>query len=108
MKTSRIDHRALAATGLRAALAALALSAGIGHAQPGPGPGSGPPPTPPAEALAACKSLAAGKACSFSAPSGAVQGSCWAPEGKPLACRPTGAGGPAGAPPGGTPPTANK
>ena len=104
MKTSRIEHRALAATWLRAALAALALNASIGHAQQGPGPGSSPPPAPPAEALAACKSLAAGKACSFSAPSGTVQGSCWAPEGKPLACRPTGAG----APPGGSPPAANK
>ena len=43
---------------------------------------------PPPEALAACKSLASGAACSFTSPRGAVSGSCFAPEGKPLACRP--------------------
>jgi hypothetical protein len=46
------------------------------------------PPPPPPEALAACKAAAAGTACNFSTPQGAVSGSCWAPEGKPLACKP--------------------
>ena len=53
------------------------------------------PPPPPAEAFAACKAAPAGAACSFSAPQGMVSGSCWAPEGKPLACKPKSA--PAGA-----------
>jgi hypothetical protein len=43
---------------------------------------------PPPEALAACSASQAGAACSFTSPRGAVSGSCWAPEGKPLACRP--------------------
>jgi hypothetical protein len=49
---------------------------------------------PPPEALAACKSLARGAACTFTSPHGAETGTCFAPEDKPLACRPTrGAGG---------------
>ena len=43
---------------------------------------------PPPEALGACKSLAAGAACSFTSPRGPETGTCFAPEGKPLACRP--------------------
>ncbi len=43
---------------------------------------------PPAEALAACKSLASGAACNFTSPHGAESGTCGGPEGKPLACRP--------------------
>ena len=43
---------------------------------------------PPPEALAACKSLASGAECGFTAPRGNVKGTCWAPEGRPLACRP--------------------
>lgn len=44
---------------------------------------------PPVEALQACKSLAAAAPCSFQTPSGkTVSGSCWAPEGLPLACKP--------------------
>ncbi len=43
---------------------------------------------PPQEALDACKSLKAGQDCSFTSPHGAVSGTCFAPEGKPLACRP--------------------
>ncbi|MES2183103.1 MAG: hypothetical protein V4505_01025 [Pseudomonadota bacterium] len=44
---------------------------------------------PPPEALAACRTLAAGTACTFSTPyRGLEKGSCWAPEGRPLACRP--------------------
>jgi hypothetical protein len=76
-----------ACASLLSILAALATSACC--AQPTPGGGEPPPRRPPPEALEACKSLAAGKACSFVAPRGGnVQGSCWAPEGKPLACRP--------------------
>ena len=50
--------------------------------------GNGAPPKPPAEALAACKTLSSGQECSFTAPQGSVKGTCWAPEGKPLACKP--------------------
>jgi hypothetical protein len=53
-----------------------------------PSDGRGGPSKPPAEALAACKPLSSGAACSFTAPHGAVTGNCWAPEGKPLACKP--------------------
>lgn len=61
--------------------------------QSGPQEHRGPPP----EALAACKSLAAGAACNFTSPRGAEIGTCFAPEGKPLACRPKhGPGGPGG------------
>jgi hypothetical protein len=48
---------------------------------------------PPPEALAACKALKGGQDCSFTSPHGAVKGSCFAPEGKPLACRPKDAPG---------------
>jgi hypothetical protein len=50
--------------------------------------GKGGPPKPPAEALDACKSASSGKDCSFSSPQGTVKGTCWAPEGKSLACKP--------------------
>jgi hypothetical protein len=50
--------------------------------------GAGGPRKPPAEALEACKSVSSGQDCSFSSPQGAVKGTCWAPEGKPLACKP--------------------
>jgi len=50
--------------------------------------GHGMPPKPPAEALASCKTLSSGQTCSFTAPQGTVKGTCWAPEGKPLACKP--------------------
>jgi len=57
------------------------------------------PRKPPAEALQACQSLKAGAACKFTGPHGAMTGSCFAPEGKPLACRPEGgAARPPGAP----------
>ena len=78
--------------------ATLMLSAGLLCAQPANPPGGtggtgaagggGGHHPPPPEALAACKSLSSGQACSFTSPHGAEQGSCWAPEGKPLACRP--------------------
>ena len=50
--------------------------------------GAGGPRKPPAEALDACKSASSGQDCSFSSPHGNVKGTCWAPEGKPLACKP--------------------
>nr|WP_315466388.1 hypothetical protein [uncultured Rhodoferax sp.] len=79
--------------------------------QPPPKPPEGhggPPGGPPPEALAACKSLAAGAACSFTTPRGAETGTCSAPEGKPLSCRPkNGPGGP-GEPRGAASGTASK
>jgi len=46
---------------------------------------------PPPEALAACKGASAGKACSFKGREDrTVKGTCFAPEGRPLACRPAG------------------
>lgn len=43
---------------------------------------------PPEQAIAACKALQAGNECSFTANHGNVTGTCFAPQGKPLACRP--------------------
>jgi hypothetical protein len=60
------------------------------------GGGEGPRHGPPPEALAACKSLVAGKECSFTQGSNTLKGTCWAPEGKPLACRPPHAPAPGG------------
>lgn len=49
----------------------------------------GPPPMPPPEAFAACANAAAGAACTVPGPDGAQHaGSCVAPPGKVLACRP--------------------
>ena len=79
------------------ALLALALCSASALAQPKPG--DAPPGDrrgPPAEALAACKTLKAGDACSFTGDRGAASGSCWAPEGRPLACRPKDAPAPGG------------
>lgn len=72
-------------------LAALALSSGMLSAQQPDGQQG--PRQPPQEALDACKSISAGQVCSFNSPHGTVKGSCWAPEGKPLACRPKDAPG---------------
>ena len=46
------------------------------------------PRMPPAEALSACQAAKPGQDCSFDSPQGQVKGTCWAPEGKPLACKP--------------------
>jgi len=76
--------------GLLAVLAATALFAAAATAQPAP-PRSDDdrPPPPPPESLQACASLAAGAACEFKTPRGnTMKGTCWAPEGKPLACKP--------------------
>jgi hypothetical protein len=67
-----------------------------------PAGGGDMPRQPPPEALAACKSLASGAACSFTSPRGPETGTCWAPQGKPLACKP--AHGPQGPNGGGQPP----
>jgi hypothetical protein len=76
-------HTLLVQLGL---FAALSCSSGLLLAQSAEGQGG--PRKPPKEALEACKSLSAGQACSFSSSRGAVNGACWAPEGKPLACKP--------------------
>jgi hypothetical protein len=62
-----------------------------------PKDGKGGASQPPPEALAACQSLSSGHVCSFTSPRGAMKGTCWAPEGKPLACKPKDA--PFGSPP---------
>jgi hypothetical protein len=86
MKTTH-QYRALTNRLLRMVLLSGALAAsGALFAQQTAGNGA--PPIPPAEALAACKTLSSGQECSFTAPQGAVKGTCWAPEGKPLACKP--------------------
>ncbi|MEL6868804.1 MAG: hypothetical protein AAFO81_03295 [Pseudomonadota bacterium] len=47
--------------------------------------------TPPQEALEACSTAEVAQACSFTGDDGElVEGTCEAPEGKPLACRPAG------------------
>lgn len=53
----------------------------------------GPPPhgPPPREAIEACASHASGASCAFTSPRGeALRGTCYAPEGRPLACLPAG------------------
>jgi hypothetical protein len=67
-------------------LAALFCTCGIISAQPVEGQGG--PHKPPQEAINACKSFSTGQECTFTSPYGTVKGSCWAPEGKPLACKP--------------------
>jgi hypothetical protein len=77
---------------LRAVHCLLLAATFAAHAA-GPPDGRGPPP----EALAACKSESAGAVCSFTGRDGQqLQGACWAPEGKPLACRPKDAPPPPG------------
>lgn len=44
---------------------------------------------PPPEALQACQKKSAAQDCEFNSPNGKVPGKCFAPEGKPLACKPT-------------------
>ena len=86
MKTNH-PYRAIAMQLLNMALFSGTLAASCTlFAQPAAGNGA--PPKPPAEALAACKTLSSGQECSFTTPQGTVKGTCWAPEGKPLACKP--------------------
>jgi hypothetical protein len=68
------------------AVAVLVMVSGLASAQKQEGEHR----QPPAEALAACKALTSGAACSFTGPHRSVTGSCFAREGKPLACRPKG------------------
>jgi hypothetical protein len=54
--------------------------------------GEGRPHGPPPEALDACKNKKDGDVCQFNSPHGdVVSGTCWAPQGKPLACKPANA-----------------
>ncbi|MEL7447867.1 MAG: hypothetical protein AAFN78_01580 [Pseudomonadota bacterium] len=78
-------------------LAAL-LVTGIAHADPGSGQGEdsgnreGERRGPPRVAVEACASAVQGDACSFEGRRGeSLQGTCWAPQDKPLACKPEGA-----------------
>lgn len=77
----------------------LLLAAVTAGAQSPAGPPPGGHRGPPPEALAACKTAKAGADCSFTHDSRTLKGSCWAPEGRPLACRPKDA--PPPPPPGG-------
>jgi hypothetical protein len=54
----------------------------------------GPPRGPPAEAIAACNGLQTDAACSFTHEGRALTGTCFAPQGRPAACRPAGHRGP--------------
>lgn len=47
---------------------------------------------PPKEALAACTSSKTGDSCSFTGKRGLISGTCQAPQGKPLGCKPSGDG----------------
>ncbi len=86
MKTNHISNLPLSrAFALTICTAALTACCGL-SAQTADGKGA--PPKPPAEALDACKTLSSGQDCSFSSPRGTAKGTCWAPEGKPLACKP--------------------
>lgn len=62
-------------------------------AQPAQGQGGNgqPPRKPPQEAIDACSGHSAGDACSFSGRRGTMEGTCFAPAQKPLACRPANA-----------------
>lgn len=81
---SQVSRVSLALCGLL-----LATGAALAQQNPPPAGDKGPPGGgPPPEALAACKSLASGAACTMTTPHGTLTGTCGAPEGKPLACRP--------------------
>lgn len=69
-------------------ICALLLAAVTAVAQPPAGPPPGQHRGPPPEALAACKTAKAGADCNFTHDGRTMKGSCWAPEGRPLACRP--------------------
>ena len=86
MKTNHLSNLPFShAFALTICVAALSACCGL-SAQTADGKGG--PRKPPAEALDACKSVSSGEDCSFASPQGTVKGTCWAPEGKPLACRP--------------------
>jgi hypothetical protein len=79
-----------AAVAACALLGATLLFASAARAERTQGGGSGghPPGPPPQEAVQACAQKASGAACSFSIHGHDLSGACWAPEGKPLACKP--------------------
>jgi hypothetical protein len=64
-----------------------ALSQPSGQSQQSGGQGDRPP-MPPQEAFSACKSKKQGDACEFSVSGKTMSGTCWAPESKPIACKP--------------------
>ena len=75
------------------AIAALALCASFGIAMAQDVADDGPPQRPrqpPQAALNACRALTANATCSFAAQGRTITGSCFAPQGRPLACRPAG------------------
>lgn len=80
--------RSLLLTAMALVGAAWAISMSLPDTASAQPAGAERPPRPPAEALAACKSSASGQACSFTTRQGAIAGSCWAPQGMALACRP--------------------
>jgi hypothetical protein len=88
--TPRFSARTTLALGATLAITGL-LYANASLAQPTPaadGTDARPHKGPRPEAIAACKSLVSNDVCTFEAPRGTVKGTCFAPEGKPLACRP--------------------
>jgi hypothetical protein len=93
----RSVHSQVAQVALAVAFGVLAASARAGGAGDDDRPPAPPPAhRPPPEALAACQQHASGDACRFDGPRGAHEGRCWAPQGKPLACRPEDAPPPQG------------
>src|SRR5208282_5593314 len=89
--TSRSILRALAWGFLAAPMAAVTLA--CAQSQPPEHSSQGQDskehrPGPPPEALQACSSKKMDDACSFTGPRGTLEGACWAPQDKPLACRP--------------------
>jgi hypothetical protein len=88
--TPRFSARTTLALGATLAITGL-IFANASLAQPAPaadGTNTQPRKGPRPEAIAACKSLVSNDACTFEAPRGTVKGTCFAPEGKSLACRP--------------------
>lgn len=80
---------------IRIAGVCIAAAGALGSAWSQPTAASAPPPPaderrgPPPESIAACKSLKAEQACSFTSPKGAETGTCVQRDAsQPLACRP--------------------
>ncbi|MCB1601655.1 MAG: hypothetical protein R3F18_05145 [Lysobacterales bacterium] len=75
------------------ALAAGLIFAGSLAAQPAQGQGGNGqrPRKPPQEAIDACSGLKAGDVCSFTGRRETLEGTCFAPAQKPLACKPANA-----------------
>ena len=90
-----MNQRSMGRPSLTLSALAVSLLTACACAQPTGNHDRPPPPSP--EALSACKTVASGEGCSFTAVPDTVSGTCWAPAGRPLACRPTNP--PAGAPP---------